>query len=58
MTAYLNYDVMLQGRYVATLTFEYSPLWPLDGSELMKYTEKRLPQLKGKKYKIKFNFKT
>ena len=55
MTAYLNYDVMLDGRHVATLTFEYSPLWPLDGNELVEYTEKRLPQVKGKEYEIKFN---
>lgn len=55
MTAYLSYDVMLDGRHVATLTFEYSPLWPLDGNELVEYTESKLPQVKGKEYEIKFN---
>lgn len=53
--AKLSYDVMVEGRYVGTLTYNYCPLFPLDGNELMKYTESKLPYLNGKNYEIKFN---
>lgn len=53
----LSYDVMLRGRYVGTLVYEYCPLWPLDSDDLAEFTERKLPQVKGQKYKIEFNNK-
>ena len=51
----ISYDVMLDNRFVGTLTHEYCPLWPIDGNELMAHTERKFPQVRGKDYKIKFN---
>lgn len=45
------FDVMLNGRFICTLKYEYSPLFPIDFEELEKFVLKKRPTLKGKDFK-------
>lgn len=51
----LSYDVMLHGRYVCTLTYDFFPLFAITEEELCRHTESERPSLKGKAYTIHFN---
>lgn len=49
------FDVMLNGRFICTLKYEYSPLFPIDFEELEKFVLKKRPTLKkGKDFRIAF----
>lgn len=48
------FDVMLNGRYVCTLKYEYSPLFPIDFEELKESILNKRPSLKGNDYRIVF----
>ena len=48
------FDVMLNGRFICTLKYEYSPLFPIDIEELTKFVLKKIPTLKGKDFRIAF----
>ena len=48
------FDVMLNGRFICTLKYEYSPLFPIDFEELKKFILSKKPSLKGKGYRIAF----
>lgn len=48
------FDVMLNGRFICTLAFEYCPLFPIKYEELEKFILKKRPTLKGTNYKIAF----
>lgn len=51
----LVFDVMLDGRFIKTFRYKYNPLFPIDGNELGKYVESKLPTLKGKPYNIELS---
>ena len=46
--------IMLDGRFVCTLKYKYSPLFPIDFEELKKFILKKRPTLKGKDFRIEF----
>lgn len=48
----LVFDVMLDGCFIKTFRYKYNPLFPIDGNELSKFVEDKLPTLKGKPYSI------
>lgn len=48
------FDVMLNGRFICTLAFEYCPLFPIKYEDLEKFILKKRPTLKGTNYKIAF----
>lgn len=48
------FDVMLNGRFICTLKYEYSPLFPIDLEELDKFILSKKPSLKGKDFRIVF----
>ena len=48
------FDVMLNGRFIRTLAFEYCPLFPINYEELLKFVLKKCPTLKGTDFKIAF----
>ncbi len=48
---HLIFDVMNKGRFVRTLSFEFSPMWPLDVDELSEFVTKKIPSLKGEDFK-------
>ena len=48
------FDVMLNGRFICTLKYEYSTLFPIDLEELDKFILDKRPSLKGKDYRIAF----
>lgn len=50
----LVFDVMLNGRFICTLKYDYCPLFPITEGELSKFVESKRPTLKGKKYNIVF----
>lgn len=50
----LTFDVMLNGRYVCTLKYDYCPLFPVEASRLSDFVEGKRPSLKGKPFKIVF----
>lgn len=41
------FDVMLNGRSICTLAFEYCPLFPIKYEELINFILKKRPTLKG-----------
>lgn len=47
-----TFDVMLNGRFIKTFKYRYNPLFPINGNELSKFVEDKLPTLKGKPYRI------
>lgn len=48
------FDVMLDGRFVCTLSMPYCPLFPLTGEEVKTFVESKRPTLKGKKFNVLF----
>ena len=48
----LTFDVMLNEHFIKTFKYRYNPLFPIDGNELSKFVEDKLPTLKGKPYRI------
>ena len=48
----LTFDVMLNGRFIKTFKYRYNPLSPVNGNELSKFVEDKLPTLKGKPDRI------
>lgn len=48
----LTFDVMLNERFIKTFNYRYNPLYPINGNELSKFVEDKLPTLKGKPYRI------
>ena len=50
----LTFDVMLSGRYVCTLRYKYSPLFPIDTDELHAFVVSKRPTLRNKKFRIEF----
>lgn len=48
----LTFDIMLNGRFVCTLKYEYCPLFPIDIDDLTKFVLDKRPTLKGKDYRI------
>ncbi len=49
-----NFDVMLNGRFVCSLKYQYCPMFPITEEELSRFVESKRPSLKGKKYNIAF----
>ena len=49
-----TFDVMLNGRFVCTLKYKSSPLFPIDSEDLEKFVLKKRPSLKGKDFRIAF----
>ncbi len=47
-------DVMLDGRYQATLTYRHSALAPIKETRLRRFVEHRLPTLRGKSFRVFF----
>lgn len=50
----ISFDVMLNGRFVCSLKYQYCSLFPITEEELSKFVESKRPSLKGKKYNIAF----
>lgn len=48
----LRFDVMLYERFIKTFIYRYNPSHPVNGNDLSKYVEDKLPTLKGKPYRI------
>lgn len=48
------FDVMLNGRFICTLQYKYSPLFSIDFEELTKFVLKKRPTFKGKDFRIAF----
>ena len=48
------FDVMLDGRFICTLAFEYCPLFPINYEELINFILMKRPTLKGKDFNIAF----
>ena len=48
----LKFDVMLNGRYVCTMTYKYCPAFVITEDEITKFVEDKRPSLKGKKWLI------
>ena len=42
----LTFDVMLNERFIKTFKYRYNPLSPINGNELSKLVEDKLPTLK------------
>ena len=51
----IRFDVMLDGIYQGTLSYEYCPLFQINGDDLVKYVEQMMPSLKGKNFNIAFD---
>lgn len=49
-----KFDVMLHGRFVCSLVYKYSPLFPIELDDLTRFIETKRPSLKGKGYNIAF----
>lgn len=50
--AKLKFDVMLKGRFVCTLTYEYCPAFFVTERELMDFVLSKRPSLKNKPFVI------
>ena len=48
----MKFDVMLNGRYVCTMTYKYCPAFVITEDEITKFVEDKRPSLKGKKWNI------
>lgn len=48
------FDIMLKGRFVRTLRYEYCALFPIDLDELTKFILSKRPTLRNKPYNIAF----
>lgn len=50
----LIFDIMLNGRFVCTLRYKYSPLFPIDVNELNDFIVSKRPTLENKPFNIVF----
>lgn len=50
----LIFDVMLNGRFIATMRYKYSPLFPLEENELSDFVVSKLPTLRNNPFRIEF----
>lgn len=48
------FDIMLNGKYICTLKYDYNALFPIDLEELNKFILSKRPSLKGKDFRIAF----
>jgi len=48
-------DIMMGGRFVRQLPYEYCPLFEIDQDEVKEYVEKNCPSLCGKRFNINFS---
>ena len=48
-------DIMMGGRFVRQLPYEYCPLFEIDPDEVKDYVEKKCPSLCGKRFNINFS---
>ena len=48
-------DIMIGGRFVRQIPYEYCPLFPIDSDEVKEYVEKKCPSLCGKSFNINFS---
>ncbi len=49
-----KFDIMLDGRFVCSMSYTYSPLFRLDIDDLVNFIESKRPSLKGKDYQIEY----
>lgn len=50
----VKFDVMLKGRYVCTMSYEYCPLFAIQIEDLCAYIVSKRPSLKNKPFNIVF----
>ena len=48
-------DIMMGGRFVRQIPYEYCPLFPIDSDEVKEYVETKCPSLCGKSFNINFS---
>ena len=48
------FDIILKGRFVCTLRYEYCALFPIDLDEITKYILSKRPKLINQHYNIAF----
>ena len=48
-------DIMMGGRFVRQIPYEYCPLFPIDSYEVKEYVETKCPSLCGKSFNINFS---
>ena len=48
-------DIMMGGRFVRQIPYEYCPLFEIDSDEVKDYVEKKCPSLCGKNFNINFS---
>lgn len=48
------FDIMLKGRFVCTLRYEYCALFPIDLDELTEFILSKRPTLRNQPYNIAF----
>lgn len=52
--AKLKFDVMLKGRFVCTLTYEFCPAFIITEQELVDFVLSKRPSLENKPFNIAF----
>ena len=48
-------DIMMGGKFVRQIPYEYCPLFEIDQDEVKDYVEKKCPSLCGKRFNINFS---
>lgn len=48
-------DIMMGGRFVRQLAYEFCPLFPIEAQEVKEYVERKCPSLQGKAHNINFS---
>lgn len=48
-------DIMMGGKFVRQIPYEYCPLFEIDPDEVKDYVEKKCPSLCGKNFNINFS---
>ena len=48
-------DIMMGGKFVRQIPYEYCPLFEIDSDEVKDYVEKKCPSLCGKSFNINFS---
>ena len=48
-------DIMMDGKLVRQIPYEYCPLFEIDQDEVKDYVEKKCPSLHGKNFNINFS---
>ena len=51
----VNLDIMLKGHFVKQLKYEFFPLFVINGEDIKKFVEEKMPSLIGKAYNINFS---